>query len=195
MKHLWTILLLASDVRASDVILITTGHRIIDNPVRHAAMDQATRMFAAIGVRVEWKTQDTKTKPDPITIRVRFTTGEPGRSGPLAYAYPFEPDRGVTVMYHRILEATHRSPGVRGAVLAHVLVHEIAHMLMRTPAHSPGGIMKARFTSADYPQMALWPLPFLPADADRIRRALGLDGTAPQAGHALDGNGLMLGFR
>jgi hypothetical protein len=56
--------------------------------------------------------------------------------------------------------------------LAHVLAHEITHMLQGTDRHSDSGIMKARWNSEDYFEMLRTPLSFTEADVQLIRRGL-----------------------
>ena len=58
------------------------------------------------------------------------------------------------------------------AVLAHVLVHEITHILQGLSRHSESGVMKARWDSQDFAQMSWKPLPFTAEDVDLIQRGL-----------------------
>ena len=179
MKRIWVILLLASAVRGADVTLLMTGQTMVPNFVRIAATYQATRMFAGIGVRLESKKQNVQSRSEGMVIQVRFIDDTPGHPGAMAFSNPFDPVPVVTVMYDRILFATERSPERRAAILAHVLVHEIGHLLMRTNAHSPDGVMKAHWSSADQTRMAYRPLPFLPDDVDMIRSGLALSSAIP----------------
>ena len=96
MKCIWAVFLLASDVRGADVTLWTTGDDIVSTFVRFAATEQATRMFAAIGVRLQWKTHRRVNPDDGMVIQVRFTTDMPGHPGALAFANPFDPVPVVT---------------------------------------------------------------------------------------------------
>jgi hypothetical protein len=171
------ILFLTSVVQGADVTLWMTGSAMVSNTVRCAAAEQATRIFAAAGVRLKWKTQNTANPDDGVRIEVRFITDEPGHRGALAFANPFGPVPVVTVLYDRILAATERAPQIRDALLAHVLAHEIGHLLMKTNGHSPSGLMKARWSADDCTRMAHRPFTFLPADAVMIREGLGLNPT------------------
>jgi len=53
-------------------------------------------------------------------------------------------------------------------VMAHVLAHEIGHLLERMDHHSDTGIMKASWTRDDYRTMAHHPLPFAKEDLEMI---------------------------
>ena len=96
--------------------------------------------------------------------------------GALAYALPYE-GAHVQLFYDRITEAG--DSALLSRLLAHVLVHEITHILQRSSRHSTHGIMKARWDREDYVQMKLMPLPFADEDIDLIRK--GLAARAPRA--------------
>jgi hypothetical protein len=57
-------------------------------------------------------------------------------------------------------------------LLAHVLVHEITHLIERIERHSEQGIMKAQWTATDIRQMSRQPLPFDPSDLKLIHLAM-----------------------
>jgi hypothetical protein len=173
-KRIWVILLLASAVRGADVTLLMTGKTMVPNFVRIAATDQAIRMLAGIGVRLESMNQNVQSHSEGIVIQVRFIDDTPGHPGAFAFSNPFDPVPVVTVIYDRILFTTERSPKRRAAILAHVLVHEIGHLLMRTDGHSPDGVMKAHWSKSDQNRMVYRPLPFLPEDVLMIRSGLAL---------------------
>ena len=71
------------------------------------------------------------------------------------------------------------SPRSATVVLAHVLVHEITHVLQRIDRHSDSGVMKAHWTLRDYAQMEKDPLPFAAEDIQLIK--MGLPSWAGQA--------------
>lgn len=53
-------------------------------------------------------------------------------------------------------------------VLAHVLAHEITHVLEVTDRHSKEGVMKAHWTGRDFRNMAWRGLPFAAEDVELI---------------------------
>ena len=67
-----------------------------------------------------------------------------------------------------------RSPGQKSTtqLLAHVLVHEITHILQGITRHSETGIMKAHWTPEDYEEMQLRPLSFTRKDIELIQIGL-----------------------
>jgi hypothetical protein len=90
----------------------------------------------------------------------------------MAFAQPFDPESEIVVFCDRICGHHGTPPDLRGPVVSHVLVHKIGHVLMRTNAHAPEGVMKAHWIAADYSEMVRRPLRFLKADADLIQSNL-----------------------
>ena len=58
------------------------------------------------------------------------------------------------------------------ALLAHVMAHEIAHVLQGINRHSESGILKARWSDGDCARLASLPLLFTHEDAILIHRGL-----------------------
>jgi len=136
----------------------------------------ASRMFAAAGVRVVWRSGEPKANATGgLAVCVRFTE-EPSpefRRGALAWAYPFSGGtRCITVFRDRILAIAATSGTEEYKLTAHVLAHEIGHVLERIDRHSDTGVMKAHWTLTDYQTMARKPLPFADDDIAWIHRTL-----------------------
>ena len=83
-------------------------------------------MFARIGVAVDFRFRPRSCPQG--ALQIRFTTETPRHfiPGALAYALPYEGVH-IPVFYDRIRDAV--PPPVVPYLLAHVLVHEIAHIL------------------------------------------------------------------
>jgi hypothetical protein len=128
------------------------------------AKSLAGQMFAEIGISVEWgKGRPAGHTPQP-PIFIELVTGTPAKfmPGALAYAMPYD-GAPIRVFYDRIEE----KPG-RSRVLAHVMVHELTHVLQRICRHSDTGIMKAQWTLWDFQEMSFKTLPFTQADVELI---------------------------
>jgi len=128
--------------------------------VRSQALELANKMFAAIGVSLDWHSGEP-TGARPIVIELATRTPVDLLPGALAYAQPFEGVH-IRVFYDRIQGEI--APGLRAMLLAHVLVHEITHILQRIDRHSESGVMKAVWTPQDHFQMRAGALPFTPED-------------------------------
>jgi hypothetical protein len=57
-------------------------------------------------------------------------------------------------------------------VLGHVIAHEVTHILQGVLRHSESGVMKARWSNADYQEMTWKPLRFTDEDVVLIHRGL-----------------------
>ena len=132
----------------------------------------AARMFGDIGVRLSWShrpaTCEDRRQP---AILIRFTGAPANGLSKNAFAYA-RPREGTVVIVYTRLRWAERKPALAPRLLAHVLVHEIAHTLQRAERHSATGIMKTEWTEADYDRMAFKPLEFEPQDILLIRSGL-----------------------
>ena len=125
----------------------------------------ASAMFASIGVRIGWRDRDSC----PVgvgAIQVRMSYDPPGirKLKTLAFAQPY--DRNLIVVFPERVQELNRNGGP--SVLAHVLVHEITHILEGIDRHSATGIMKDRWDDNDYSEMRRKPLRFAQQDVDLI---------------------------
>lgn len=159
-----------TSVRADDVTVYVQGLSVVPAPMLGRARGLANEIFAGVGVKIDWYTgQPPRSQRSPQTpIVIEMTTGTPRERlpGALAFALPYEGVH-IDVFYDRVHEAT--EPQLTPNVLAHVLVHEITHILQGTCRHSDTGIMKARWNHNDYMEMRLKPLSFTEEDVQLIR--------------------------
>src|SRR5882724_7286111 len=98
----------------------------------------ASQMFDTIDVQIHW-VKYQRCPPEAIRVTIQMYSDEITRPGALAYAFPFE-RTNLVVFHDRILRF---DPDLQTTLLAHVLVHEITHMLQGTGHHSEAGVMKA----------------------------------------------------
>ena len=87
----------------------------------------------------------------------------------LAYAKPYEGVH-IVVFYDRLQQRG--QPNRLPSLLAHVMVHEITHILQGEHRHSESGVMKACWTTDDFNEMAFKPLPFTHMDVELIHNGL-----------------------
>jgi len=139
--------------------------------VRAPALDLASKMFATIGIRLDWRGGEPPraSATRPIGIELAANTPANLLPGALGSAMPYEGVH-IRVFYDRIQSDV----APRSVLLAHVLVHEIVHILQGTDQHSNSGVMKAVWTHQDHVQMRTEALPFTPGDVELIRLGLAL---------------------
>ena len=132
------------------------------------AQNLAKEMFAAIGVRIEWRLGQPSISSPGGSIAIELVDNTPARlmPGALAYAKPYEGTH-IQIFYDRIKRGPYQTER-----LAHVLVHEITHILQGIVRHSDSGVMKAKWTWEDERQMLDHPLSFTEADINLIHHGL-----------------------
>jgi hypothetical protein len=153
----------------------------------------AREMFAKAGVNLKFQTGEPKLDAARRAIVIDMAWHAPERFSPsaLAYAQEFEGVH-ITVFYDRV-EAMAGGElvqplanGTLAMLLAHVLVHEITHILEGTDRHSQQGVMKAHWTAEDVARMAKKPLPFDHTDIELIHLGLARRENARNATLALN---------
>ena len=150
------------------VYLRESGH--VPPEVRGPAVYLANKMFATIGIRLDWRRGEPPCgSAQPIFIELATDTPANLLAGALGYTMPYEGIH-IRVFYDRIRSTA--VPSLRAMLLAHVLVHEIAHVLQGIYRHSDSGVMKAVWTDRDYLQMRTEGLPFTPEDVTLIHLGL-----------------------
>jgi hypothetical protein len=136
--------------------------------VRIPAKAMAAKMFAKIGIRLEWRIGEPTgaSLQPPVIIDLLTDTPQNCQPGALAYAMPYEGTH-IAVFFDRL----EQEPNA-GTVLAHVMVHEISHLLQGISRHSATGLMKARWSVGDFGDMKFKPLAFAAMDVELIRSGL-----------------------
>ena len=149
------------------IICMTLG---ADVPRLTGAEKLAQKMFAGIGVETEWPQRGNScSKSGDIVITLSYQTPASKLPGAFAYSLPYE-GRHIVVFWDRVLRKVPSS--VAPILLAHVLVHEIAHILQGVNRHSETGVMKAAWNPDDYFQMRKKPLEFTEEDVALIHRGM-----------------------
>ena len=150
------------------ICLVTDPDRLIVD----AAETLASQMFCRIRVRLQWYGPPVcpAGAADTIFVMIQTHTPEGKFPGALGVALPLEGSH-ASVFYDRVLPAGPGDSRV-AALLAHVMAHEIAHLLQGIVRHSESGILKARWSATDLARMAYFPLMFAPEDAILINHGL-----------------------
>jgi hypothetical protein len=138
---------------------------------------QTSQIFQRIEVRLTWHTGDMPADPPGSrrSIGIRFLDRAPASISPfaMASARPFGSSGSLISIYaDRVQDKLRSAPRLWAVLLAHVLVHELAHVMQGTDYHSPSGIMKANWSNADYDLMCANQLGFTDWDGKVIHGAL-----------------------
>jgi hypothetical protein len=135
------------------------------------AQGYASRLFGGIGVRIRWQ-RDERRCAGGIVMSLAENIPESSHPGALGYALPYERGSRAVVFLDRV--RTSVSPSAAPALLAHVMAHEIVHILQGVAQHSETGLMKERWEYSDYVEMQRRPLRVAPSDIQLIERGFRL---------------------
>jgi hypothetical protein len=144
------------------------------------AAPRASILFRSAGVKLKWHSDASfcEGKRDAIVVSLLTSTPKNFLPGALAYALPYEGVH-IEVFYDRIALA---DPDLVPFLMAHVMVHEITHILQGTDQHSSSGVMKAHWNSYDYILMKTGRLTFTGPDVEIIHNGLVARAARPAAG-------------
>jgi hypothetical protein len=162
-----------SDTDSSTVTVCLRGG--IDNPILKLnwAKTIASSIFAQAGIRIRWQSGQPNSFQAQPPIVLSFTSNTPQNVPPniFAYALVFEGVH-IRIFVDHVAERAHHGTPLATYLLAHVMVHEITHILEGSNGHSREGIMKATWTEADIRGMIVKPLSFGPQDIRLIHLGL-----------------------
>jgi hypothetical protein len=126
----------------------------------------ASNMLSTAGIGVTWRRAVHHCPPGVIEIKANEEARPAGRVYALAHTWPYEGSL-IEVFYERIREVA--GPQRADRLLAHVMAHEIGHILEGVSRHSESGIMKPSFDQRDIEKMMRRPLTFAQVDIDLIQ--------------------------
>jgi hypothetical protein len=140
---------------------------IVPFAVRGMAEQRAAAMFAGIGVTLELR-EGSPSAAESAGIVIEFGDHTPAEllPGAWAYALPYE---GVHIRIFWDRMELERSPR---ELLAHVMAHEITHILQGSDRHSAEGIMNTRWTQQERLALERAPLHFTEEDVRMIHRGI-----------------------
>jgi hypothetical protein len=142
------------------------------------AQSIAGKMFEDIGIKIDWLEEHNCPAGGKGFIHISYDTGLPEERfpGAMAFAMPYEGVH-IHVFVDRLRKSLH--PRTFPYMLAHVLAHEITHILQGINRHSKTGVMKAKWSYEDIREMSWKPLPFAEEDIRLIH--LGMDAWATRS--------------
>ena len=134
------------------------------------------RMFEAAGVRIAWRAGHPKQDAAgglAVFVKLTDAVGRDRERRVMGRAFPFGSGVRRIEVFEDIVNARAGATQIDAyKIMAHVLAHEIGHLLEGIDHHSATGIMKAAWTLDDYRAMARHPLPFAEEDLEMIHSRL-----------------------
>jgi hypothetical protein len=169
MKSVWIAMILAAAASGAKkskpdvMVYLCAGTESVG--VVRLAEGQAERMLAAAGIKVAWRVgmPHHRGRAEEIEAVLVNQPDPQFMPGALAFArLGVDSGTRVEIFYNRI-RGEMGDVAVR-PILAHVLVHEITHILEGVNRHSESGVMKAHWEVKEFSEMRFPGLPF--ADED-----------------------------
>ena len=154
---------------------------IVKNPsaVEWTILSMAKLVVAGIlseaGVQLRWFAGERQGDSNQPAVTITFSACTPGTllPGAMGYALPYATGGvRITLFLDRMQPVLARSPNTRGAILGHVIAHELVHVLQGIGRHSDSGLMKGRWSEDDFQQMGVKPLGLAPGDLALITSGL-----------------------
>ena len=173
MRKMWLMLAMAAAASAAAkaepdlVVFVHTGN--LDFSAAVLAEGEARRILADAGIAVDWRAGAPKYRGPAKVIEVFVRRAVPSdfRAGSLGFTrLDSEAVAHVEVFYDRIHSCA--PPSAVAPILAHVLVHEITHVLEGVARHSASGMMKAHWDAEDFKRMPHASLEFTAEDLGMI---------------------------
>jgi hypothetical protein len=144
----------------------------------HVAQEEVTRVYADIGVPLEWSApSDAPADPRPAIriVLLPYETGDLRRSENTVMGAATRTAQGnliAYVFYQRVRAEADRYDVSPALVLACAIAHELGHLLLPVRTHAPTGLMRACWSRDEFHRAEHGQLTFLPAEVARIRDGL-----------------------
>ncbi|MCI0540877.1 MAG: hypothetical protein L0Z50_37225 [Verrucomicrobiales bacterium] len=190
----------------SEVTIKTYNHAGEQTEILEQAFSIASRVFRKAGVVTIWLTCPLPGDPNrdatcegtsgatvlmvkilPRSMTAAFSMPE-GVFGLAALSPDAKPASSAYVFHDRVAELASAHSHRKGVVLGHVLAHEIGHLLLRSNAHSPGGIMSGDWFASNLRRAAQGQLLFTASESAHLRKEIAArleDSRAMQTGPSL----------
>jgi hypothetical protein len=142
--------------------------------VVHTAQEEVTRVYAEIGVPLEWS-EPSDARATIRVILLPYETGDLRRSENTVMGAAMRTANGnavAYVFYRRVRAEADRYEVSPALVLACAIAHELGHLLLPARTHASAGLMRACWSRAEFQRAEQGQLTFLPADVVRIRDGL-----------------------
>ena len=176
----------ASGQDVTTVVVAIHDSAAVDAAVLDAARTRASEVFARAGVRVDWNGAGAGFRVQ-VLLRPRNAQAAPGKPRIIGVALAADEHRAVlSLFFDAVTDVARRYGAPVSDVLGIALAHEMGHVLLPPPSHSPDGIMQASWEGDDIRHALAGDLAFTDDQARqmraRLRRNLGpavLEGDRP----------------
>jgi hypothetical protein len=182
---IFTLALLAPAVFAQSEITITL-YDIAGLPAatRMAMKAETSRIFQQAGVNLEWVDCEIAGQPMNLAdcarslgkarLMLQLVSGK-NKEAPKASGMAVIQDKSSVFAWlypERVHELAREANWEFGDLLGHAAAHELGHLLLRSSAHTPAGVMRERWETEDLRKLSHAGLIFLPGQLSAIQAAI-----------------------
>jgi hypothetical protein len=139
------------------------------------AKTEISRIYREAGVRVTWMDPAALEPAGAFAIQLLCRRQSVNTSDLVmgtALGDVHETRGSAVVFYDRVLRSAHERQQDVARVLAYAMAHEMGHLLLSHPAHSPSGIMRSAWDGDDLRHIASGSLQFTAVQVNAIRAKL-----------------------
>ena len=184
----------ADEMRSSRLVLRVYNYAAVSPEWMRLASETFRRVYGEARVDIDWieplsrpgNTVDTFTSSANVfvvrlLIRPKMVTDRhTTRESVMGMALASDECGGtVSVSHAQVLRVARQYRQPVPDILAFAMVHEVGHLLLPPPSHSPTGIMRAEWDGDDIRRAVVGELAFTPTEATVIRAKLDGCGVAP----------------
>jgi hypothetical protein len=165
-------------VLAAALVLQLLNPSAAPSAIVRQAQEEVTRVYADIGVPLEWSTPSDPAADRDSAIRVvllPYETGDLRRAEQQVMGAAVRTGHGSAVAYvfYRRVQAEADRYGVSTSmVLACAIAHELGHLLLPAAGHAPTGLMRACWNRDEFTRAEQGQLRFLPGEVAQIHAGL-----------------------
>lgn len=164
------------------IAILIQDHASVPTRTLARAQNVASRIFAASGIELQWTKTTAAGRRVRLTIVNHRLKGLPKRALGFATLTPPGGESYAIVSLPAVAEVGESEDAALELVLGATLAHEIGHVLLRSSAHTPAGVMSPRFTRRELRLAASGRLLFLTREAEQLRAAIeGAEVPPPQS--------------
>ena len=174
-RHLIVALMFAThlDLHGQEILSLSAsliGGPELNSPSVIQAQNLARQILSQAGIALDWCKRERTCSDWQGRLRLHLLPRAPEslRLAAMAEAFVFE-GRTIRIYWNRLNDR--RGSLAPAQLLAHVIVHEVMHLLQGCNRHSDSGIMKASWTEEDYSRMRRGQLTFAVEDLELLQHA------------------------
>jgi hypothetical protein len=165
-----------ANAEANTLLVSIQQRTAVDSAVLARATQGVTRIYALAGVTITWQasrsTRDAAVLKMSLVLVSDDVAERTGATSTVMGVAPASGGRVAYVFYDRIRSLARQRKLELSIVLAHVISHEIGHLLLPSASHSTVGLMRANWTKADARNAERGSLLFTSEQAAEIRARL-----------------------